>query len=171
LVLVAFCYSSPGVAAVYKWIDHEGVVHYSDEPEAGAKRITLPELSVVPFRVPVAPVPEPQVLEPAPAESPDPLSATDGYYRQLAIRLPANNQTLTTPVDEVDVELVLSPDLGGEHHIQVLLDGQRVRDELRTTRFTISGFEPGSHILEARVVDPEGNTVRRSKSVLFHYQP
>ena len=77
---------------------------------------------------------------------------------------------MTSPSAQLDIELALQPDLRSSDSIQLLLDGQRVRDELRTTRFSISGLEVGSHILEARVVGPEGKMLRRSKSVLFHYQ-
>jgi hypothetical protein len=198
MLWIVLCYASPLGAAVYKWVDAEGVVHYSDEPEAGAgaKRITLPELSVVPFRIPPAPVtetpsptapaqnprgllppvspsPSPEAQSPAPqAAEPGPMSSGGGrYYQQLTILLPANNETLSESVDDMDVTLALIPDLQVDHRIEVLLDGQRIQDAFRTTRFTISGLEPGSHILEARVVDPEGKVLRRSKSVLFHYQP
>jgi len=190
---------APAGADVYKWVDADGLVHYSDEPEAGSKRITLPELSVVPFRVPVVPAPAPSVegtsetqlpasepappapgsssRQPAPPQAPStsgtaqPIVGDDLDYRLVAIRVPANNETLAAPTGQLNIELALQPELRDSDSIQLFLDGQRVRDQLRTTHFSISGIEAGSHILEARVVGPEGNLVKRSKSVLFHYQP
>jgi len=195
--LLSLCSIGPVGAAVYKWVDAEGVVHYSDEPEGGAKPITLPELSVVPFREPVAPPPKPSEpalpgAAPERPESPPPESAShppsatespqassgdepaatlDSDYQHLTIRVPANNETVSSPSAELDIELILEPELRSTDSIQLFLDGQKVRDELHTTRFSISGLEVGSHILEARVVGPEGNLLRRSKSLLFHYQP
>lgn len=207
--LLLFWCACPGVAAVYKWVDAQGLVHYSDEPEAGAKRITLPELSIVPYGIPAAPLSEsatprpsesaptaplltdplpgtaePQETETLPTPSSgnpsmtpeasagtEPGSDADLHYPQLAIQVPANNQTLTSSTAQLDIELALQPELRNSDRIQLFLDGRLFRDELRSTRFTISGFTPGSHILEVRVVSPEGKTLRRSKSILFHYQP
>jgi hypothetical protein len=193
-VLLSFWLIAPAGADVYKWVDADGLVHYSDEPEAGSKRITLPELSVVPFRAPVGPASEPPVdassaaqpsasrpdeplsppvapQAPVVADRPEPPAGDELDYQLVAIRAPANNETLSSSSTQLDIELAVQPDLRATDSLQLFLDGQRVRDELRTTRFSISGIEAGSHILEARVVGPEGNMLRRSKSVLFHYQP
>lgn len=192
--LLSFWLAGPVGADVYKWVDADGLVHYSDEPEAGSKRVTLPELSVVPFRIPVGPAPGPAPAPVAPQGTQAPTAESSGPppgapetpldsdrsetaaredidYELVAIRAPANNQTVASPSGELDIVLALQPDLRANDSIQLFLDGQRVRDELRTTHFSISGLEVGSHILEARVVGPEGNMMRRSKSVLFHYQP
>lgn len=211
VALISLWLVAPAGADVYKWVDADGLVHYSDEPQAGSKRVTLPELSVVPYRAPVGPPAKPSVEGPSPTQPSasvptDPMppadappgnepaetgsssaapnaretaSASDASgasagpadYELVAIRVPANNATVISPSGELNIELALQPDLRPTDSIQLFLDGQQVRDQLRSPRFSISGLELGSHILEARVVGPEGTLLRRSKSVLFHYQP
>ena len=78
---------------------------------------------------------------------------------------------MTSTSAQLDIELALQPDLRNSDRIQLFLDGRLFRDELRTTRFTISGFDARQPYPGSPGRRPEGNMLRRSKSVLFHYQP
>ncbi len=172
LIPVLLLLLSPLVSAqVYKWVDADGGVHYSDESRAGAKAITLPEISIYTFDMPkweYTPKPEPvSVQAPEPAPAPPPRVA----YRSFSFQHPVNDYWIRSEKPWLSVQLSLEPALQGEDWIQLYLDGMPYLDRLTGSDAEVTGFAPGSHILEARVVDAAGEQYIRTKSVLFHYQP
>ncbi len=46
-ILLGLLATSGVLADAYTWTDEDGVVHYSDRPEPGAKHIVLPEANTV----------------------------------------------------------------------------------------------------------------------------
>jgi len=165
-------------AEVYKWVDADGVVHYSDEPSPSAQRFQPPEISVYPFRVPVKagatgtgqaskPEPEAQPGESAEPETGDHATETSSY-QEFRILLPANNARFSSAAGSVEVKIGIAPALGQDHVIHLLLDGRDVKSDLRSARTTLDGVPPGSHVLEARIADAAGRDLKRAKSILFH---
>ena len=164
-------------AQVYKWVDADGGVHYSDEPRAGAKAITLPEISIYTFDMPKwEPTPKPKkvpVQVPDPEPEPEVATAPPPRvgYRSFRIEQPPNDHWITGEQPRLAVQLSLDPGLQGEDWIRLYLDGRVYLDRLKAAEAEVTGFAPGSHILEARVVDAAGEQHIRAKSVLFHYRP
>lgn len=156
-------------AQVYKWVDADGGVHYSDEPHPGAESIELPEISIYRFDVPEwKTVPKSPPAPPAQQDSSSPQRVPYGSFQ---FAQPPNNYRVEGAEAWLQVELRLDPPLQADDRIQVYLDGHLYMDQLARTQLQVSGFDPGSHILEARVVDTAGTSLIRAKSLLFHYQP
>jgi hypothetical protein len=113
------------------------------------------------------PKPEPvSVQAPEPEPAPPPRVA----YRSFSFEQPVNDHWIRSEKPWLSVQLSLEPALQGEDRIQLFLDGTPYLDRLTGTDAEVTGFAPGSHILEARVVDASGEQHIRTKSVLFHYQ-
>jgi len=78
--------SSSAVAQVYRWVDSQGVIHYSDKPVTGAKPGQMKELKLGPPlpkqegapSVPPSNAEPPEAPEPAPASSPPAPAGEDG---------------------------------------------------------------------------------------------
>lgn len=167
LLLILAC--SALQAGVYKWVGEDGSVNYSDEPQPGAKAITLPEISVYPFDMPEwksTPKATPAAAVPEVSKS----QARVGY-RSFSIAQPANDYWVGGDRASLPVRMELEPGLQQDDRIRLYLDGELYLDELTELQAEVSGFPPGSHILEARVVDAAGSQRVRTKSVLFHFQP
>lgn len=171
LLLFLFGLVSPVEAEIYKWMDADGVVQYSDEPRPGAKPITLPEVSSYQFRIPepIEPLKGKKQAgkNPAASPSPNPGSPTERQFRILS---PTNNQVIPSNSGQTLVQFDVTPPLGQKELIRLQLDGETVADKVVTSIVLLPNLSTGSHVLEARILDPTGKTIQRAKTVLIHVQ-
>src|ERR1700758_757028 len=80
-------------ATVYKWVDENGIVHYSDQPHPNAQKIGVqPAQTYKAGEIPAAPG-----GPPAPPAAPPPPP-----YRGCAIAQPTDDQTFTS-VDSLSI--------------------------------------------------------------------
>ena len=160
LVVAALLVLLPALAGaeVYRWVDSEGVTHYSDEPRIGAERIDPGEPSVIPM-APQAPTGA-AALGRGGAEG-------DGY-RRFAIIRPEAEATLRGNPGDVDVALALEPGLRRGHSVTLLLDGEPApRQPGSSLQVTLPSLARGAHTLAARIEDSEGRVVAETGPVQF----
>jgi hypothetical protein len=146
-------------ATVYKWVDENGVVHFSDQPHENAEKLQLkaPQTYSAP-KTPVAPVRPPgqSASKPAPA------------YQSCAISEPTNEQVFTN-TSEVTAGVTVQPAVRPGDTAVVTLDGQRVPGVPPSGgQFSISPVDRGTHSIQMTVQDSTGATVCTSPAVTFH---
>lgn len=166
--LVMFlCFALPaaalGGAEVYRWVDAEGQVHYSDRPSEGADRVVL---DIVP------PSSSPVVASSTPGRTPSKAgNETAPGYEALTIQAPGQDETLWNIEGQLDVAVAPQPALQAGHRIQLLLDGQTAAElEPGATRTRLSDVYRGQHTLLARIQDEFGTTLKQSEPVTFYVQ-
>src|SRR5690242_11919661 len=98
--------------ALYKWVDAQGNVHYSDKPQPGAQKITLPHVTTFTAPTP-ADLPAPQ-----PDANAQPQEAA---FTRFEITNPAQDETLWN-VQEVTVSLAVEPHFGDGDTVTITLD-------------------------------------------------
>lgn len=158
-LLIALFWAASSSAAVYKWVDEEGVVHYGDSPPiTGAEAVDLPEVSRFQSRQLPGTSTAPQRTAPS--------GAFQGYD-SLIISRPENDATIRSNEGLVTVNLALSPGLQEGHRVHLLLDGRLVTDDAGTG-VQLSGVDRGTHELTAVVVDEEETEWLRSSPVRFY---
>ncbi len=164
LVLLALLAANSALADAYVWTDEDGVVHYSDRPHPGAKRIYLGE-----SRRP-RPVPTNQAQAGAAASSNDSMAAEAGPFRyeSLEVAAPAAEETLWNIEGVLTVSLALSPALQPNHEVRVYFDGNA--QTVRGTRFELEEVYRGVHNLQAEVIDVTGKLIIRSRPSRFYVQ-
>ena len=151
----------PVSAAVYKWVDGSGQVHYGDQPSRGATEVELPETMVYT-------PPEYNTDENEDAESGDQTNAVaGGPYKSLAIVQPSNDETIRSNNGNVAVSIEIIPGLVEGNKFVVYLDGSQV-GELTTPQITLQNVDRGTHSLEIAVTDGAGREIVRSAAVSFH---
>jgi hypothetical protein len=101
----------------------------------------------------------PASAEPATAE---PVSA-----RGLAIVAPSEQRTIFDDGGAVVISLSAAPPLEEGDRIVVRVDDQIVVLPSGSTKFAITGVSPGSHDLEAIIVDADDNPVAAAEAVTF----
>jgi hypothetical protein len=144
---------------IYRWVDKDGIVHYSDQPGAqGAERVILVNPNTYEQ--------EPSDLgayaasggEEEPEESP---------YTSLAIVQPTPDQVFFG----ADATVTVAVDLGGtlrpDHTLVFFVNGNR-RAADGGAGLTLTGLERGSYFLRASVLDQAGNPVITSQQISFH---
>lgn len=144
-------------AAVYKWRDEAGRLHYSDQPVDGAEAVELPPPST--YKAPDTP----------PARERPRLSIDEAApeYRQVVITEPDPDATYRNATGTVPVRVVLDPPLRGGHRVLFLLDGQPWGEPQRTTTVQLQELPRGAHVLQAVVIDNRGERLARSEPVPF----
>ena len=168
LGIVALLAAPCGQAAeeVYRWVDEDGVIHYSDQPHPGAEKLVIEG----------APAPGTR-LSPRASDAPGagqrtgPDQAQDGApfsYESLEISQPSSEETLWNIGATLDVTLDLQPSLQPGHRMRVYFDGEP-RD-VAGTQFTLEEVYRGAHNIQAEVVDADGNVMIRSDPSRFYVQ-
>ena len=145
-------------ATVYKWVDENGVVHFSDQPHENAEKVQLkaPQTYSAPKTPPV----------PQRRGAPKPGPA----YQSCAISEPTNDQVFMN-TSEVTAGVSIQPAVRPGDTAIVTLDGQRVPGVPASGgQFTISPVDRGTHSIQMTVQDPSGATVCTSPAVTFHVQ-
>jgi hypothetical protein len=162
LVLATQVFAPQVLAQVYKSVDEQGRVIYTDQKpkDKPAEAIDLPATNTAPA---------PAVTDTSEAAAKP--ASTKVRYTRFAITSPANEQTLDYGTSAVDVTLVLEPALQEGHQIQFVLDGKpfdRPGSAL-STRF--GNLARGTHAVEARVVAAaNGKAVKSTGVVRFTIQ-
>lgn len=163
-VLFLFLVATTVHAEFYRSIDEHGNVVYSDQPSDNAEQIELKGLSTY--------TPTPIVEVESTIESDDGAEPTEIAVPeyQVSISAPKQNEAFWSNGGTVDVVADVQPELSAERNDQLLfsLDGKPVGKAQSDLTITLENVERGSHILVVTVVDSQGKTLQRSKSVLFH---
>lgn len=163
--IVALLLAQPALAQVYRWVDEDGVVHYTDRPVEGAEVVDLPESRGTTFR---RPAPLPSAAPPAAAEQDD----DQGFnYQSFRIVQPSDEETLWNIGATLDVSLSLTPGLREGHEIEVWFDGSVLESrEPASLSFTVPEVYRGTHNLWARVLDSSGRVLIQSNEITFYVQ-
>ncbi|MEO8307026.1 MAG: DUF4124 domain-containing protein [Pseudomonadota bacterium] len=150
-------------AETWRWKDANGVVHYSDKPAPGAERIEViaPKPSISVTRPPVA---QPRAAAAANEEADSPAVVP---YTRCVITSPDNEETFNA-VNTVSASLLLEPALQPGHRIEMLLNGNIVKDwPQQASSHTLTNLERGSYTLSARVLDSFGGSVCAGPTINF----
>ena len=144
-------------AAVYKWVDENGVTHYSDQPHPGAQKIQIQEAQT--YKAPVG-----QRAPPAIPRRP----STAAAYSTCVVSRPTS-QEMFQNTQTVPASVHVEPDLRAGDRISVLMDGAPVSADIPVdSEFALNSVYRGSHSLVARVEDSTGAVVCQSPSVTFN---
>jgi len=153
--------SSSVYAQMYKWVDEEGNVTFSDQPPyKGAEQLDLPDLSTV-GRTRAAP----QQTEPVEDEKKEVTK-----YTELKITSPANDATIRDNSGNFSISFSVKPplDTDFEHTFSVSLDGKVVKKNLTSSSASFSNIDRGTHNISVSVKNKSGKTLRKSKPVTIH---
>jgi hypothetical protein len=163
--LISLLASLAVAGTVYKWVDENGVVHYSDQPHSDAQKVEVPAAQTYQG---AASVPAPPAGPTAPPASTQPASA----YQGCAITQPTNDQTFTN-VDSLSIVVRTDPGLQAGDQVFLMLDGQPLNGGKPTgSQFTLSPVDRGSHSVQAVVRNDQGGVMCQTPGVTFNvHQP
>ena len=143
---------------LYKWVDEQGNVHYSDKPHQGATRLHLPKPTT--YAAPAVAVPEVQN-----DSHPQPSQQEQGYT-SFEIAVPSPDQVFWN-VQSVTVSLSVQPGLHPGDQVTITLDDKTVGPSAATTA-TFNDLDRGEHTVHATLSGPGGSMI--AKPVTFYIQ-
>ncbi|MBN1240678.1 MAG: DUF4124 domain-containing protein [Gammaproteobacteria bacterium] len=159
LVLVSCAASA---VPVWRWVDENGTIHYSDRPVPGAERIELDGAQSFPSGARLPPRPTPSGRQQEGDQS--------RRYSSLDVISPAEQETLWNIGATLEVQVALDPPLQRGHRLDVYLDGQLQNVDATSARFTVPEVYRGMHRLRAIVEDANGRELVGSGTVTFMVQ-
>ena len=159
------------LAQAYRWVDDNGLVHYSDKPHPGAEEIQLPgsRTNVVRQRPRTAPTTRSTSTRTSTANNDSMADAGPFQYESLAVASPAAEETKWNIGSVLDVSLDLQPGLQPGHQIRVYFDGE-VRQTVTSTSFQLEEVWRGVHNIQVEVLDETGQMMIRSMPNRFYVQ-
>ncbi|HEX3912140.1 MAG TPA: DUF4124 domain-containing protein [Steroidobacteraceae bacterium] len=144
-------------AVIYKWVDANGVVHYSDQDSPGAEKIVaLGALNVGSSGAP----------HPTAAPQARPQAAGALKYSDFQITSPQADQTFFGD-DPVGVHLNLNPVLKQGQSIAWHLNGKQLDDVADSVSFVLPKMDRGTYSLMAIITDQQTGESQSSNSVTF----
>lgn len=166
-ILLVLCLLAASVAAAqeaYRWVDEDGVVHYSDTPVDGAERILLPAPNVAATRQRSSEAPAPA----ADAQEEEEATSEPFSYESIEIVSPRAEETLWNIEGVLSVSVSLVPGLQRGHQMRAYFDGRR--QEVSGMSFQLQEVWRGVHNLQVEVVDETGQLMIRSQPNRFYVQ-
>ncbi len=150
-------------APVYKHVDAQGHVTYSDKPSNDDDQpVELKPVSVIPGRKVAKPVAK------RPAQDDQERKEKPVKYR-LEWLHPQPEQTFRNTGGQIEADLKIQPSLPEGTRIELWLDGEK-KAKWQGAPVTLTEVWRGQHTLEARVVNAEGKTLARSSVTFFMHQ-
>lgn len=140
---------------VYKSVDSDGNVSFSDEPKNNGEKIKVLSLPVIN----ITPPPNSPTSQ-APAKS-----ETDSPYNQLKITSPQEDENIwNQPV--ITVQVMPQPGLKKNHIVVIMLDGIALPGKGLSR--PMENLNRGTHTLSSHIKDSEGKIVKKAVPVQFH---
>lgn len=172
IAMLALCLLYPlGAAAgdVYRWVDEDGDVHYSDTKRGDAEKVEVEEPQTVP-------APDTSSADTGgdteQAQQADEAGAGDeagvAAYETVRITEPESEATIWDNQGNVPFKVTLDPELSRDagHRLAVYVDGER-RRTIPGTQDTLTGLNRGEHQLRVAVIDAQGQELAGSDPVTF----
>jgi hypothetical protein len=158
MALLLFASVNAAAATIYKWVDANGVTHYSDQPHPGASKIEVDAAQT--YSAPSSPIT---------SAGASPNSADAGPpYKECELYRPGADEVFFS-VEGVTAKLRLDPQLRPGDKAVIALDNKRLNDlPMIGNEFQVSPVYRGTHTLVAVVEDLSGKAVCQTPAVTFH---
>ena len=159
-ILIIACCTCMAEAGIYKIVDPEGNITYTDTPpaEKSADQLELPPINQLPVSKPAMA-----------AELPLETKVFPGYSVVNLVR-PVDDALIYYDQQNIVIQLALTPELQLGHLVQFYLDGAAYGRPVVATSYAVGNLERGSHTVSARVVTAQGEVVANSQSVRVNVQ-
>jgi hypothetical protein len=145
-------------AVIYKWVDADGVTHYSDQAVPGAEKIYT---ASSPSSLPAGP------RASTVASLQPPKKAAGLNFTTFAITSPARDQTFFGE-EIIGVSLLLAPELTSDQIVTWHLNGKQLTDQPPdATHFILKNLDRGAYAVAATVTDQKTGESQSTDSVSF----
>ena len=149
LIVFAVCINAE---TVYKTVDENGNIIFTDRPSEDSEQIKLKELQTI--------------KNPNPAkytDRPRQVKDTGPLYKTLLITNPADGSGLRSNNGNVTISVSLEPPLRSGHQILITMDGQEV-SKGSASSVSRQNVDRGTHSIGVSVVDSSGKKLTSTSS-------
>jgi len=157
LFILLFLFSSVASAAVYKRVNPDGSVEFTDAPRSNKEK-PIPLSPTNTFKATPAPVP--QAFE-------NETKAAPLKYRNISITNPVDDEAVRNNAGTITVSVTLTPPLQKGHKLVILMDGNPV-GEASSGSLSLDNVDRGTHTISAEVRNKKNKTLISAKPVTTH---
>lgn len=157
--------SSTVLAQMYKWVDKDGNISYSDQPPyKGAEQLDAPALTTM------QPTAIPKKTKASDTSDKEKEEEAPTVYSYLKITSPQNDMTIRDNSGNFSVSIGIKPALNTDqgHTLSLSLSGKVVKSKLSSTSINLTNIDRGTHKLSVSIKDKTGKTLRKSKPTTVH---
>jgi hypothetical protein len=148
---------------IYKWVDENGQIHFSDVPQEGATEVEIAPIQT--FSAPSV------AASSSSSNDADDANETVMNYESLEITSPAMEETIWNTGGTVTVAVQTRPGLRTGHQIRLYLDGKPLPNLAPgTSSLQVSEVFRGEHQLRAEIWDETGTILIKADPSIFFYQ-
>ncbi|HTE43041.1 MAG TPA: DUF4124 domain-containing protein [Steroidobacteraceae bacterium] len=163
--MLAILATSASAQGVWKWVDKNGVTHYSDQPTPGAKRIDLNTVQTYDAQEAAIP-PSTSSTSDAPAKA---APRAPIAYELVEIQKPVQDQSIIATGGQVQIAVRIEPGVQAGHRVKIEMDGKVIsQPDSAATALDLTEVPRGAHTLTASVVTTTGEVLKQSDAVTFH---
>ena len=164
-LLLGLLAASAALSQAYRWVDENGVVHYSDRPEPGAELIILPGYSASRQRRGYQ---RPAATSRSTQSNQASLATASFSYERVEISSPGAEETLWNIEGILNVSVTVTPALKAGHQVRAYFNGNG--EIVSGTSFQIEEVYRGVHNLQVEIIDENGKLMIRSRANRFYVQ-
>ncbi len=159
-LLFIVIFATQGIAGVkvYKSVDGDGNVVFSDSPGNNAEEITLQPTQT--YRV--SEIPERAPVDDLPSEDNDRQA-----YETITIVQPSPEETIWDNQGNLSVAVSVVPGLQSGDTLEIFIDDKKQGQSQEATMVQLTGILRGEHRVFAQIVDGSGNIIASSEPVIF----
>jgi hypothetical protein len=150
-------------AEIYRTVDANGNVTFSDSPSKNSQRVQLPPLAIIPSM-------SPEEIARANGTKDKEVPASRPASYKLSFVSPVPNQTFQKPADTIDVAVALEPDLAAGDRLILSMNGNSLGDG-QSTALATESLDRGAQTITARVVASTGKIMGEQSVTVFVQQP
>lgn len=143
---------------VYRHVDAQGNVTFSDEPMAGGEQVRVKPVTTITL-------PKPEVVRET-SQLREKVEREGAAYQSLSFVRPENDQAFHSGSGDVTFEVRSSPGLKPGHKFEITLDGQPV-GQGSSGSVTVNNIDRGSHQAVVHIVDDKGVQVKTGPAIRF----
>ncbi|MDQ7049510.1 MAG: DUF4124 domain-containing protein [Enterobacterales bacterium] len=152
---------APVSKKLYKMVDKNGKVYFSDQPQEGAKEIKAAPMQSIPMNLP-------NIDIVAPHDGPEQTrDANAGYYDSLGFLNLNDKDVIRNNGGVALLSVVLEPGLNVDHYLQLYVDGKAVSERQKSMQFQAKDITYGAHKTYFEVVTSSGMLIQRSPTIEF----
>ncbi len=156
-VLISFSSATLAEETIYKSVDKQGNVSFSGQPQAGAKKMSIPPVQG--FQMPTG------NQSSTTAET---ISMNNKIpaitYENIAIIQPQNKQTIWSNAGDITVIVSVTPPISNGDSVILRIDGNKVAESKTQTIFQLKNVDRGTHQLQASI-EANGKAIAFSDTI------
>lgn len=145
-------------ATVYKWVDKDGKVHYSDEPHPNAEVVELKEKTLN------------QIALPPVKNDADDSQVIQQIQYQVVITSPEEEETVRDNNGDFQVTATVTPEIKSQYLMALKLDGQTVGQPQVGGIFQLKNIDRGEHTIVIDAMTQNGKVFASSspRKIFLH---